>query len=508
MSVRNETVVPAQSSLGRRSEWSALPVRTAGHEFSLGHAVVHAHGVPTDGYPVLVTNSFVTGSFNVGQMPQNLLPAPTGDAYLCFAAVPALSPGEELLTLRLQPGMEASYRGIGLLAPESRLIEVDPRVGKFGYPYTDPVALWGSRSELCRSGHFVATFPSRDAKSIAASRGRSPLQDYNVGELNDKAEFRDRAAQYGYAMLPGIVIDSVEQALRYLAANSGARHWMKLAHGSGGDLVTALPSNTADGLQEGMLRLRESVKEAFAQSEFEGCSSERYWPRDSFLPQGSRVVIERDARAVGPMLINGSINVLLNHDGSYSIVDYFRQNTGADGSYRGSERFIPNDMSPILQSRIDREAARVFRYAYERGLRGFAGLDYFVVGSAHDPQVFCVELNARPTMSSVPALTAKKFIEKPFYVNVNVTAPWMLRGYDDIQRMLTLDHCDLTQPDNSSGVVAVPLAARTLFSAGPRGENLCIFESPKAKILVCGSSTESCWNVLHALEGRGQLTIG
>ncbi len=484
---------------------------------SLGKSVLEAHGFACDERRIVLCNSYVTGAFQEGALPTNLLPEPSGDAYLVFTAAPTLLPHETLISLTFQPGVLDYYRSIGLLSPEASIIEVnpDPRCTiQAGFPHTDPMSLLSDGDSRLATSYFISTFPSEMARQRSSLLGSAPVQNYDPGYLNNKAQFRLDALHYGYRMLPGFVCQTPED-LEQVAEFHGTKLWAKLSTGSGGDLVQPIYPE-AGSLDSALMQLRSAVHSAFSHAQFpDGSTSEAFWPTSSLLPATERVVIEQDAAVHGPILVNGSMNVCLHRDGTFELVDYFRQNTGPDGSYRGSERFHPEDLSPAVHEAIDQQAQRVFAYAHEHGYRGFIGFDFFVLGSLEDPTVYCIELNARPTMSTVPALTAQKISalsggEHRYddYINVNIEAPFPLESFSDVQRALSLNGCDLTDPLNPSGVTMVPLALRSLHQRNEDETTTCLISSSKAKILVLAETIESAWDMIHQLETAQKITLG
>ncbi|MCB0334549.1 MAG: hypothetical protein KDD55_13685, partial [Bdellovibrionales bacterium] len=414
---------------------------------SLGQTVLEAHGFSRDERKIVLCNSYVTGAFQEGTLPTNLLPEPSGDAYLVFTAAPTLMPGETLVSLTFQPGVLDYYRSIGLLSPEASIIEVNPDpqcVSQAGFPFTDPISQLPEGDSRLTGSYFISTFPSEVARQRSSSLGSASVQNYDPAYLNNKAQFRIDAPEYGYRMLPGIVCQSPEDLLQ-VTQFQGTKLWAKLATGSGGDLVQPVYPNEG-ALESALTQLRNAVHSAFSNAQFpHEASGEAFWPSHALTPSAERVVIEQDAAVLGPILLNGSMNVCLHRDGTFELVDYFRQNTAPDGSYRGSERFHPEDLSHAVHEAIDEQAQQVFAYAHDHGYRGYIGFDFFVLGSQDNPTVYCIELNARPTMSTVPALTAKKMQslsggESRYddYINVNIEAPFPLETISDIQRALSI----------------------------------------------------------------------
>jgi hypothetical protein len=487
---------------------------------SLGLSVVRAHGMPTEGASVLICNSYVNGPLRDGDVARNLLPDPSGDAYLHFTAVPTLSPRETLLSLTLQPGLTDYYQRVGLLSPEARIIEVNPdsRVReKPGYPHSDPLTLFRAGGGLLPSrdaDYFIATFPTDQGRALSRQNDSLAVQHFDPADLNNKALFRENASHYGYRVLDGFTIREAHDLARINDLATG-KYWLKLAGGSGGDLVRSFQTHESGDFERALEGIRQAVISAFDSAEFpEGSNLEHFWPQTSPVPTAQALVVEQDASRLGRVLINGSMNVLLKEDGRSELVDFFRQNTGADGSYLGSER-LDSEILPIaLHAEILQQGEKVFRYAHENGYRGYVGFDFFVVESEEgEPSVHCIELNARPTMSVVPALTAKKLAafdseRHATYLNVNISTTAPLYSFEDFQRAVSIDGHDLTDPANTSGVTIVPLAMRSLFTHSDDGGFECLVASPKVKVLVTAPRNDEAWNMLYRLEREGRITIG
>ncbi|NBW40503.1 hypothetical protein EBR25_05775 [bacterium] len=487
---------------------------------SLGLSVVHAHGIATDGASVLLCNSYVNGPFTAGDVVQNILPDPSGDAYLHFTAIPTLAAKETLVTLTIQPGLLDYYERVGLLSPEANIIEVNPdrRIQqKAGFPFSDPITLLKAKEEevriLSSDTYFVATFPTSEGIEFSLQNKCLGIQNFNPAELNNKALFRESAQKFDFRVLEGCVIRS-DHDLKNASALLSGDYWLKLSCGSGGDLVKSFSTDRGPGLDAALSDMRRSVEAAFSSAEFPESSQLRdFWPKERNTPLAQELVIERDARQIGKVVLNGSMNVLLRHDGTTELVDFFRQNTASDGSYRGSERFDPKVLSPEILEDILEQGKRVFHYAHASGYRGYAGFDFFIVDTPEaGPTVYCIELNARPTMSTVPALTAKKLAalwgeRHEGFINVNITAHKPLLSFDDFEEVFTISGENLTDPQNNTGVTVVPLAMRSLFArSGNDYEN--IVSSPKAKILVTAETNEIAWSMLEQIQQRGSISIG
>lgn len=476
---------------------------TATH--GLGYSNLLAHGIAPS-RDVVFCGSFITPAWgrDENSLPVNLIPSPGDDAYLNFFAVPAAAPGETILALRLQPGILDYYRKTGILDDSVKVIEVDPKVAPGGsvggYPSTDPLALYADQGGSFDSGtHFVAVFPGIQGAFLAQSIGLEPVQSYCPDAANSKARLRESAAEFGIAVMPGVRLTCAGQIVDQNFQDTFATGavWLKLAHGSGGDLVVKLPDARICTIRKGIDKLRASAKAAFDSSAY-GIGFEEFWPEDSFAPKASAMVLERDAGELGRIELNGSCNFTLRSDGSFEILGFFRQRVDADGNYCGSQSFTPDSE---LTLKIVQQVRGVAKYLHQHGYAGLAGIDFMEIAKDSDSEVRVIEVNARPTMSSVCALVARK-LDSEFFMNVNINAPFELKTADDISKAFTLNGVDLTQPTNDSGVVIVPLALRSMYV----GQE-CRVPSNRAKVLVSGDSEESCAAVLDALMRQNGINL-
>jgi hypothetical protein len=492
---------------------SAAPRRQAPECLSLGRTVLEACSSEATGR-VVVEGGFVSGPWNRAHgVPVNILPAPSGDIYLNFMAVPLLDEGASAAILPLQPGMEAYYRRQGLLPEGASLIEAPLRELDFehlGYPYTNPLALLsgakgsgGNRLQDERAT-VVATFPGEDLRECTAALAHECCQNFDPARANNKADFREQAGKNGYRMLPGQIL-ATERDLDKCMALFGTekRVWLKLAHGSGGDLVLAIESpGSRDSYMAGLTSLRESVIRGLSHTKYGASAISEYWPEGDLLPRLSSVIVERDAAAVGRLVLNGSKNLLISDSGQRDI-GYFVQNTAPeDGSYRGS---YSTSLDKALSDAIDAEIAKALPYFRdELNVRGYIGFDFFVIENANQELVvYLVECNARDTISSRSSMLATKLPHFPFYMNINLTADGDLLGYDDVARALTLDGAPLSESGHALGVQVVPFALRTLYSS----EGELLLASNQMKVWIGGESLEQVNSVLVRLARENGIKL-
>lgn len=463
---------------------------------SLGRTVLQCNGIqPKKTDQIVVMNSFVTGPEHANGKPFGLLPEPEGDAYLNFMVIPGLAPGETVLCLRLQPGVLDYYTSIGLIQPSNSVIEVDPKPGsqgELGFPFTDPISLLrqqvpGGATALDPVGYLVATFPSQPTDTLADEVGLRMVQRLDVATANDKAAFRKASEKWGFTMCPGMCLSAEGDIATAAGSLSDAsRVWMKLAQGSGGDLVIGIDGPiTEEALRSGIHAIRESVIKAFQVSDYGSYTIDDYWPASATLPVGSTITVERDAKDFGEPIFNGSNSMIINQSGEMIPCGYYYQIISPEGNFCGSATC---NASPEIMAAINEEIGKVAAYAASSeglNLRGHCGCDYYVVREpSGEYKCLVYELNGRPIISFFAHMVAMK-LSAPHMININIEAPEPILTMGDVERLLTVDGINLTRP-NETGVLVVPLAIRTLYT----DQGTC-YESPIVKVGIFSPNEEA-----------------
>jgi hypothetical protein len=444
------------------------------------------------------------------------------------------------------------------------VIEVDPLPinGKPGWPYSDALARLldqtdsrpstvAARDTLTKliaergTPYFVSTFLSPSMREQANALGMETVQETHPALIN-KASFREAAAQFGFQVSPGLVLETstdmhqmvnlaLDGLIRRLrngevASDDGlAVLWIKLQDGSGGDFVqkVSIPPRVASEAQrlladgsltleglgaesptelrahlEGLIHhalgtVRNSLAQACEVNDYGPDTLERMWPARSLFPSEVRLVCEQDARVAGKVVANCSNVVRIQQDGSYTVDAYFEQMTGSDGDYRGSCPFDPRAAFGLeLESKLTKDIGRVVAWINSLGFRGRCGVDFFVV---QDPQgslqLLMTEVNGRSPISGVAKVIADK-LGAPAWINVNVEAPSELNHMDDFRRIFG-EYAEFTPGDFSRARV-IPQALRAMW-----GSDGLVQGSTKAKLLLVGPSLQACQELREELSERG-----
>lgn len=476
-------------------------------KFSLGLSVLAAHGLSQDAPRPLVSHAYTSASVADGHLyPHHLTPLPETDWFHSILAVASLQPGEDILTMRAQPGLLDAFEERGILdRSRSTVIEIDPLPGPLGFPFTDPLTLAAQAgSPLAAAGHharaLVASFPTEQVRAAAMSLGLSTPQESLAALSNDKAAFRASASRWGYRMLPGLELrdDGDLQAAVDEFGRAAHGAWMKLAHGAGGDTIRRLPPGFDLATAKVRLaELRAAAAGMFAQSDFGAGAEARFWPRDALLPRQTRVVVEAHAADRGRVLIDGSAVLLVDRHGDHQVPAMHHQLVTAAGGFEGMRPLNPR---PALRAALQEQFARVARYcAQELHLFGLAGVDFFVVDEdGEGPTVYLVELNGRPTASAMAQIVADK-LGAPYFTGMALTAPADVVDVASFERLAG----PLSSTSVDEGTVLLQsLAAQ--WRRRPDGELELLRPSRSLHVIVASKRDQAhVTELFERLRGRG-----
>lgn len=459
-------------------------------QHGIGRHVVESHPQYPDGAKPLVVVNF--------DNPWNLLSEPVGDDYLSGLAAISAGENEAALVFTLLPGLQEYYRKEGIVDPSTEIIEVPHRGGKkYGFPHGDPLEQAGrlldgeELREPMTGGPYVLvpTLTHDKVRSQAHAIGVRTLEQPPADQTNNKAKLREAAARYDIPLLPGRLIhhgDNLWQVASELRRSSHGL-WLKFPTGSGGDLVYRIPQPTEGELRRAVRAVRDTVHSAFEHGDL-GMQGREFWPEHRIAPEDFPLVVEQDARNIGEIVVLGSNHFTVSPDG-VQVNGYFRQITGIDGEFIGSEKFEPDG---AIRAQIDDVTERTGRYCQDMGQYGVQGLDYFVIklpdGSL---QTFVLELNGRPPISSYPDIIGKR-VGINSWVNVNVTLPSAVSSLEDFAAIMGED---LYRKDATAGVV--PMAFRTIVDSDEG-----VIASPHVKMVILGSDFEK-EAIITRLQERG-----
>lgn len=531
------------------------PEQSGGPRLTFARPVLEAHQVNTTSVahePVVCTSSFVPGT----GMPVR---RPEAQAHLNFLSIGASGPGDVVLSLRALPGLLPYYQRIGLLSSDTTVVQVEPRLdsGRLGFPYTSPlhclahdrVALAHLHDALAGAerARWVATFIDQSDRELLWHLGVRPVQAVPPGTANDKAMFRTFAESFGYRTTPGMELRRADQrasAVSLMLAGAVARlrrgelitdqswsvGWLKLSHGSGGDFVCHIDlepealhllarvcaehgdevsalrevsalepviASLGEGLEQARRELADALHQAFEANDYSPLTVDSIWHSGEFAPHAAALVLEQDVRACGELVANCSNFVLLRSDGTWELLGAFERITSGDGSFIGSrpidlhERF---GAKTVKDANVQFEAA--VKFAYQIGLRGYLGMEFFVVRNGEKLESVMIETNGRIPLIGSACIMAHK-LAAPAWLDVNVTAREEIRSIDDFYRIFG-EHAAF-QPGDFSKAKVILQASRTL-----QGGELQL-PSPQLKVLIVGESGAAAMGLLNQLRAEGRI---
>lgn len=455
---------------------------------SLGHTFLESHGL--SGVPV-VTLNYVNPDHRL------VLPYPDGDWYLRNTAVPAVKSGETVICNTLIKGLMSYYERMSLVDDSrAQIMQVDPRPNGvvYGYPATDPLARLDASFFRGNSSYLASTFYGEQVLDQVRRLDLEPLQRPDSILTNNKAQLRRFAPEFGYSMLPGVLIESrddiYEAAESFQHLSSGV--WVKFPAGSGGDLVRYCPNPTRSLIEGAIGNIRSAVLGSFDQGQF-NVTGQNFWPEESLAPNNLPIIVEADARNLGDVLINGSTQFVTNQGGEIALIGHFQQMTTGEGEYLGNRPYLIKDEQ--IKSAIEGQVERVARYNIQQnGYFGIQGADWFLLRDAEGRfQVRVVELNSRPTANTPPVIIARK-LGMNHWVNTNVYTDRLIRSFVDYADIVGKE---LTYGEGPGGGLVVPQAFRTLVFGDT------IIPSPNFKALILGSSDVQCDEIMHKLIQKG-----
>lgn len=458
-------------------------------QHGIGAHVVESHPQYPEGAKPLVVVNF--------DNPWNLLSEPVGDDYLSGLAALSAGKNEAALVFTMFTGLQTYYRQEGLVDPSTEIIEVPHRGGKkYGFPHGDPLEqirqeLNGNelRDEAGRRYVLVPTLAHDKVHEQARAIGVATLEQPHADRTNNKAELRAAASDYGIPLLPGRLIQHGDRLwkIAWEYRRSGHGLWLKFPTGSGGDLVYRVHQPTWGELRRAVRTVRETVHSAFEHGAL-GMHGEDFWPESRIAPEKFPLVVEEDARNIGEVVVLGSNHFTVSPDG-IQVNGYFRQITGPDGEFIGSEKFHPD---AEIKAQIDEVTRRTGVYCQDMGQFGVQGLDYFVVRQNDGALVtYVLELNGRPPISSYPDIIGKR-VGINSWKNVNVTLPTAVESMGDFSAIIG---DDLYKRGSSAGIV--PMAFRTIVDADDG-----TIASPHVKMVILGSE-EDQQQIIQRLQVKG-----
>jgi hypothetical protein len=502
LEISKDSLPPQSAITGTIYEVNPTPTAL---DYSLASGCLLGNGVAPD-KPVVVCHNY-TAAMRQGDVviPFHVAPTPNLDYPMSYLAVTSSKPHEHILALTLQPGMKEYFLQIGLLSPTTVVHEVNPKLspqGLMGFPFTDVLSQAVSqKTSLPAGGYFVTTFPSNYAKDQAISLGLVPVQQSSPSLTNNKALMRAAAEVYGFTMSPGVELRDGSDIKQALEVFEGCpKVWMKLAHGAGGDMVIPISGPlTAKKVIGARDSLYSSVSQAFQQAEYGEGAHECYWPKDSFAPKLSTILLEKDIGTLGKIVGNFSNSMLVKTDGSCEVLAYYSQMIGQRGEFLGSS---PALLSEELQAALFPEMAKVAAFCAELKLFGFMGLDFFLVedSSGALKPVF-IEMNGRPSSSLNTHLVATK-LGAPYWINIDLRSDHEINTFEDFARHF--ESKELLYPQGTPGEgMVIPLSLSAMHTK--TGDQYTLVRPDnKVRVMVASrKSMDHCLSMLAELSKLG-----
>lgn len=472
------------------------------------------------------------------------VPDPAGDAYLAGLNVAALDQGEEAISPRLMPGWLEHLQAIGVVPHDAVVHEVDFNVVEVpsfengesvrklaGFPHTDILSQAARQGVRLKPGQLVsATFPTPYVREQVEKLGGILVQDSDAAQTNNKHEFRQAAARYGFSVFPGISVSSEAELLGHIeelrrihdntlsfGANPKYLARLKDPCSSGGDGVRGIEAPISEGRMRAALDgILDGIQRSYLLADYGDRSMMFQWRdgREGRFPYP--LVLEHDAATVGEVLFNGSFMVEIHDDGRYSVPRYFGQKTDREGSFRGgytidhtssqwSEVFT-DSANELLASSID----GVVQYWHgELGVRGMAGVDFMLVRRHEDGEIvpYLFDPNVRPTINSISNAIAHK-VERATgfsaWENMNGWSQTPLTSMDDFESLLNLGPGLDFYHGCEYGIV-VPIAHRSMFARDEDGSISCVRPTCAAKFLIAAKDEASVETISKLLAERRGL---
>lgn len=472
------------------------------------------------------------------QAPPFHVPDPGGDAYLAGLNVSALDKGEEALSPRLMPGWVEHLQSIGVVPHDAVIHEVDcavveretteaghPARRLVGYPHTDILSQAVAQGIQLRPGQLVsATFPTPFVRDQVQRLGGTLIQGSDTSVTNNKHEFRQASARYGFSVFPGASVSSESQLIAHVeelrdihqrlrASGRDLKYLARLKDpcSSGGDGVRGIEAPvTVEGVRHALDGILGGIERSYQLADYGDHSMESRWREGRAGTFPRPLVLEHDAATVGDVLFNGSFMVEIHDDGRYAVPRYFGQKTDREGSFRGGYTI---DLSNPHWASVFTEEARellagsidgVVRYWHgELGVRGMAGVDFMLVRRYDDGAIvpYLFDPNVRPTINSISSVIARK-VERAFgftaWENINGWAPTQLTSVRDFENLLNLGG-DFDFYHGCKYGIVVPIAHRAMFSRGDDGIISCVRSACSAKFLIAAPNEGMVEGISHLL---------
>lgn len=428
-------------------------------------------------------------------------PLPMTDSYYPYFVELLLRPGDATFCFTPQPGMREYRNSLGLLASNIEVIEVSHPSDVLGFP-CDPLTIAHDAGiTFPNRPAFISTLPTAYTEKLAHRMGLAVAQSPHGLRSNNKAEFLDASARYGYPVFDSITLkseaDIAEVARRWGASPHGVV--MRLSHGAGGDTVR-FPKGDEASLRAELGALRKVCEQGFAAARFPDGALERYWPADSLLPRLSSVTISQHRADIGREVLNGSNTIIVRKDGSVEIPHYYKQVT-ENGIFLGSR---PVYFHPSVKAAIDEQMMKVARYCREElNVFGVVGVDFMLVETPDGKlKLFLYELNGRPSASATAQVVADKLGARQF---IQGTANHKERGLNTIEdARAAINACGKDYFGGlADGSRVVVTTLRSRWGRDGNGDPTLLFPANAMKILIIGETMNRCREILADLTTSG-----
>jgi hypothetical protein len=433
------------------------------------------------------------------EIPIQIAPWPATDFYQAYYAQILGAANDTILSLISQPGMQSYHRRLGLIDPTTRIVELNPRGQRLGFPFTDPLMLARDYGVDLQGKVFISTLPTPLTEKIAKAINGKPIQKVDSVVANDKGHFQQAASRFGFPVFESMEILGVRQLAQVEKRWGSSPHGVvvRLSRGAGGDTAIFCPG-TEEGITLALKTLRERCVDAFSAAQYHDGALEQFWPESSVVPRGGQVSISRHAKDYGEILLNGSLSMVVDQGGMYRVGSFYRQVTSDTGSFLGSALL---NIDEDVRAQISKSLEGVCSYCQSMNLFGLVGVDFMLVkGQDGHTRLFFYEVNGRPSSSAMAELVSKKLGATNFLQGV-VKAEAPITTFEEARARIDAIGTDLLG-GTASGAQLIILALSSRWQEF-HGRRFLTHPSESFKVMAIGPTEAACAEIFSRLQSGG-----